>query len=312
MASSYRSSRKNKGGLTMGEINVLWMNNGDVELYEYIEKGEAHHLSITTCLCMTDCRHKLDDKNIRWDAVILNAEVKKIPNEIPTVKHLPNAADEIKRRKIPLFVVTSKELEFEELIRELIRQFVPDERIYNIKTEYDILFDAIRIKVSNNPKVVAREKYGVVCDFCPDVEGLLIKLENEDIKHDVTILNECRKILEWIKNNTLFSDMNISDEIRKNLIQKNKQNVPQRTYGELTLNNFRYAIGGSKKVPIFVQRSFSACLSTANPGSHILKTDDVNEVIRKGAAPYVTKTLIYEMLNVLYWCASLNDKTFRL
>ena len=308
MASSYRSSRKNKGGLTMDKINVLWMNNGDVELHEYIAKGEAHYLSITTCLCMTDCRHKLDDKKTRWDAVILNAEIKILPNQIPEEMGLIKAAEEVKNRNIPLFVITSKELKFE----AFIKQIVPDERIYNIKTEYDILFDAIRVKVSNNPKGVAREKYGVVCDFCPDVEGLLIKLENEDIKQDVTILNECRKILEWIKNNTLFSDMNISDEIRKNLIEKNKKNVPPRTYGELTLNNFRYAIGGSRKVPIFVQKSFNACLSTANPGSHILKTDDVNEVIRKGNAPYVTKTLIYEMLNVLYWCATLNDKTFRL
>lgn len=292
----------------MGKIDVLWMNNGDEELHEYIAKGETHHLSITTCLCMTDCRHKLDDKNTRWDAVILNAEIKTIPNEIPNEQNLPQAAEEVKKRNIPLFVVTSKELQFE----AFIKQIVPDKRIYNIETESDTLFDAIRIKVSNNPKIVAREKYGVVYKFCPDVEGLLIKLENEDIKQDVTILNECRKILEWIKNNTLFSDMNISDEIRKNLIEKNKKNVPQRTYGELTLNNFRYAIGGSRKVPIFVQKSFNACLSTANPGSHILKTDDVNEVIRKGNAPYVTKTLIYEMLNVLYWCASLNDKTFKL
>lgn len=292
----------------MDKINVLWMNNGDVELHEYIEKGEAHHLSITTCLCMTDCRHKLDDKNTRWDAVILNAEIKILPNQIPEEMGLIKAAEEVKNRNIPLFVVTSKELQFE----AFIKQIVPDERIYNITTEYDTLFDAVRIKVSNNPKIVARDKYGVVCKFCPDIENLLIKLEYEEIKNDVTILNECRKILEWIKNNTLFSDMDISDEIKNNLIKKNNSKVPPRTYGELSLNEFSYAIGGSRKVPIFVQRSFHACLSTANPGSHILKTDDVNEVIRKGNAPYVTKTLIYEMLNVLYWCASLNDKTFKL
>ena len=81
----------------MGKIDVLWMNNGDVELHEYIAKGEAHHLSITTCLCMTDCRHKLDDKNTRWDAVILNAEIKTIPNEIPNEQNLPQAAEEVKK-----------------------------------------------------------------------------------------------------------------------------------------------------------------------------------------------------------------------
>ena len=60
----------------MNKIKVLWMNNGDVELEEFAEKGKDYNLSITTCRCMTDCRHILNDINNRWDAVILNAEVK--------------------------------------------------------------------------------------------------------------------------------------------------------------------------------------------------------------------------------------------
>ncbi len=290
----------------MDKINVLWMNNGDVKLHDYPEKGIAYHLSITTCQCMTDCRHKMDDLNTRWDAIILNAEVKILPNQIPNELDLIKVVDEVKVRNIPWFVVTSKDLKYEEILRRI----VPDERIYNIKNEYDILFETIQIKVSNNPKIVAREKYGVVYKFCPDIENLLIKLEYEDIKDDVTILNECRKILEWIKNYTLFSDMDISYNIKKGF-EKNGKQVVAKTYSELSLNDFSIAIGLglSTDVPIFVKRCFYACVSTTNPGSH--KTE-VDATIRKGDAPYVTKTLIYELLNVLYWCASLNEKTFKL
>ena len=295
----------------MDKIKVLWMNNGDESLQVFVEMGKDHHMSISTCQCMTDCLHKLDDVNTRWDAVILNAEVKMTsPNDKPSAINLIRATSGVKERNIPWFIVTSKEIKNKAMVMGVLSEH---ERPYNITVEPELLFDAIRIKVSNNPIMVVRKKYADVCGFCPNVENLLVKLEYEDIQADVTILNECRKILEWIKDNTLLSDMSISDDIIRELVnhyKKNNKRLPYtETYGKLSLNDFSYAIGRSGNVPIFVQRCLFACVSTANPGSH---NTDIDNTIRNSNAPYVTKTLIYDLLNILHWCASLDKTSFKL
>ena len=295
----------------MDKIKVLWMNNGDEGQQLLIEKGRAYHLFITASQCMTDCYHKLDDVNTKWDAVVLNAEVKTIsPNSAPSAIELIKAASNVSKKKLPWFVVTSKVIENPAMVINVLPE---GERYYNIKDEYDILFDAIRTKVSNNPRNVVRKKYDEVYRFCPIIEDLLVKLEYADIQADVTILNECRKILEWIKNNTLLSDMYISADIIKELVKhykKNNKRFPYtETYGKLSLNDFSYAIGRSSNVPVFVQRCLYSCVSTANSGSH---NTDVDNTIRNSNAPYVTKTLIYDLLNILHWCALLDEKTFEL
>lgn len=286
------------------------MNNGDVELEEFAEKGKDYNLSITTCRCMTDCRHILNDINNRWDAVILNAEVKELPNQKPSINGLYQAINDIRGHKIPWFIVTVKEVRNK---AQLFGILPSKERPYSVKKEFDILFDAIQIKVSNNPQIVVKEKYPALCEFCPKIEDLLIKLEYADVQTDVTILNECRKILEWIKNNTIITDMYLSEDIIKELVnhyKKNNKRFPYtETYGDLSLNDFSYAIGRSDKVPVYVQRSLFSCVSTANPGSH---NTDIDTIIRNCDAPYVTKMLIYELLNILHWCATLDKKTFEL
>ena len=60
----------------MEEIKVLWMNNGDDTIQKYVALAKEYNINITTCGCMRDCWHKLDDSLERWDAVILNMEVK--------------------------------------------------------------------------------------------------------------------------------------------------------------------------------------------------------------------------------------------
>ncbi len=296
----------------MDKIKVLWMNNGDESLLDYIELGNNYQIDITPCKCMTDCRHLLNDLCTKWDAVILNAEVKNLPNEKPNTNNLYKAANDVKDKNIPWFVVITKELRNKAMILGVLPK---DERYYNIQTEYKELFDVVRIKVSNNPKNRVLEKYADVIRFCPEkgLIDMLIKLECFDVQADVTILNECRKILEWIIKHTLFTEMQISDAILKELInhyKKNDKRLPHtETYGDLSLNDFSYAVGRSPNVPIYVQRSLFACVSIVNPGSH--KTD-IDTVIRSNMAPYVIKSIIYDLLNILYWCASLNVKSYKL
>ena len=55
-------------------------------------------------------------------------------------------------------------------------------------------------------------------------------------------------------------------------------------------------------------QAIHTCVEVTNPGSHRSKTD--NDVA-KGNAPYLIRSLIYNMLDILYWCKLLTPKEER-
>ena len=55
-------------------------------------------------------------------------------------------------------------------------------------------------------------------------------------------------------------------------------------------------------IPVYIQRSIHSLVAITNPGSHRTVTDDD---VAKGRAPYLLRSLIFEMLNVLYWCSNI-------
>ena len=76
----------------MGNIKVLWMNNGDERLKIYRDKALLKGFEITLCANMTECRGQLANHNHKkWDAVILNACPKMTDSEIPTETNLHSA-----------------------------------------------------------------------------------------------------------------------------------------------------------------------------------------------------------------------------
>ena len=56
-------------------------------------------------------------------------------------------------------------------------------------------------------------------------------------------------------------------------------------------------------IPIYIQRSIHSLVAITNPGSHRTVTDDD---VAKGRAPYLLRSLIFEMLNVLHWCRKMS------
>ena len=280
----------------MDKIKVLWMNNGDESLLEYIELGKKCQIDITPCKCMTDCRHHLNDLCKKWDAVILNAEVKNLPNEKPNANNLFKAADDVKDKNIPWFVVTTKEFRNKAMILGVLPK---DEKYYNIQTEYKELFDVVHIKVSNNPKNRVLEKYTDVFKFCNHVNllELLIELESDEqkLQTDISVPNLCRDLLEWLESSPVFKRYNMNYKaISTKLDEKRKGEV------------YKY---GKSSIPPHLIRSFHFCCEVTNEGSHYLITKGL---IASGKAPYLNKSLILNLLNVLYWCSTLDDKTFKL
>ena len=75
----------------------------------------------------------------------------------------------------------------------------------------------------------------------------------------------------------------------------------------------------SNIVPCHVQRCFHSCVVIANNGNHQIPEETeksyknrignplfVHRQITSCQAPYLNKALVYDLLNILYWCATIN------
>ena len=127
-----------------------------------------------------------------------------------------------------------------------------------------------------NPQMIAENK---------KFKNILTLIDRADILTDTSIPNRCRQMLEWVKDSNIFES-----ELKG-----------------LSLNDFSRYMGNAINLPEYVKRSLHACVSTSNQGSHFT---DTTKMISGGDAPYLTKSLIYDLLNILDWCASQNGNIF--
>ncbi len=300
----------------MDTINVLWMNNGDESFQHYVEEAKSFGLQIETCGSIDECCIKLDNHKNRWKAIIINA-VCRMNTEFPKIGTIPKAIKKLRRnyRDIHRFVaVNAEKLSYSTKTRlEVLEE---GEEKYLLKPDASLLFEAIKAKVANNPDSVIRRKYARVLNFFPEerLMRLLKKLEYDDISKDTTIPNECRKVLERLKKSSMFANMYISESIFEGLRKEHEKvkdySFNPETYNDLkSINDFSRSFGLSKKVPIYVKRSMYSCTSVNQPGSH---DSFVDNMIEQGKAPYATKALLMELLNIIEWCAQQNPDNFEL
>ena len=300
----------------MDSIKVLWMNNGDESLLHHVENAKSYGLEIETCNSMKECRIKLESYKGHWEAIIINA-VCRMEEERPKISNISNAVKFLRGsyRDIPRFVVINDD-KLSYNVRTRLEVLENGEEKFLLMPSPSSLFEAIKVRVANNPEVIIKRKYANVLHFFPEKQltNLLIKLDSPEIEKDTTVPNSCRILLERLKNSSLFANMYISDKIFKELDEKHKRDNDKKSftpenYNELSLNDFSYAFGLSPNVPIHVKRSIFACTSVNQPGSH---DTNINKMIEQGKAPYATKTLIMELLNVIEWCSQQNPNTIKL
>ena len=308
----------------MDNIKVLWMNNGDESLLKYIEEASIYGIMITPCSNTANFKEILGDKSKVWDALILNAEVKPSSNIKPSVDHLGAILNTVRTicKDNPCYVVTT-DVKLDNNKSWKRRTINTTLAIGGGEWEFYVLgneniggfYEAIQKRVENNPEYKVRKKYAEVCNFCSEklLLDLLIKYEFEEIDSDTEIPNQCRKVLEWTKNNTLFNETYLSEELvrelREHYKKYNKRFPYTETYSQLTPNDFSYALDKSAKVPEFVKRSLHSCISTSNRGSHY---SEIQRMLEYKEVPYLNKSLIYELLNILHWCALQDKETFEL
>ena len=299
-----------RGGNAMGNIKVLWMNNGEERLQSYVNEASLNGIDITTCKNPADYKHQLECYAHEWDALMLNYDYlgkdERRQREFRLQNHLN---DLYKDKSKPTFVVTDNEVPGPfarhdcNLLDLIFYQLSDSNKLFsNIKEE---------VEKRSSPEYIVRQKYGAVCDFChePFFMKLLVEFNSGDkrFQTDTGICNSCRQVLDWIKNEGVFP-CSLQEQM-KTLINAEEDfiDIRQKSLVELKLSEFSTVLNRISGVPGYVKRSFHRCSSVCNEGSHYL---DTIKLIKDNRVPYLNISLVYDLLNILYWCATLKEEDY--
>lgn len=271
-------------------LNVLWVD--DMPTQDFMNEAYEYGLSITPATSVNMGMSMLKDKSIVWDAIILDANCKitEDEQEQPSLKALKEAVNQLvhMRTEIPWFVYTGGDYEGVEHLEYMIKERAYDDRLFYEKPRqrYE-LYDNIKKAVENSEAYRIRQKYAPVCNFYKDHDliELLKKYESEGFDTDKNVPHSVRLIIEWVMRYLegvgllpiAFTGTNIAK------CSSSLGDIPQL-------------------VPIHVARSMHFCVEVCNNGSH---SDEIISYIVSGETPYLNKSIILNLLNILQWCPTL-------
>ena len=272
-------------------LEVLWIDDEPTEAFK--DEAFDEGINITNCACVNEGLKFLNDSSKVWDAIILDANCKISGNEVePDISALYKAIKHIFKSNvtIPWFVYTAKSMDWSENLRNLIsddNRIWDDRDFYNKPTQRYELFANIKKAVENRESFMIRQKYAVVCGFYKgaDLVELLRCYDSDDFSINTSIPNKVRQIIEWVMR--YFDDRGL---------------LPIAFTGT-NIAKCSSSLGDIPQiVPIHVARSMHFCVDVCNNGSH---SDEIAANIVSGDAPYLNRSLILNLLNILQWCPSL-------
>ncbi len=286
----------------MSKYKVLWIDDKWEQIESFKEVLEINGFDVITSTNAVEGMEIFESHLEEWSGVILDAKVLYSPDsQVDTLKGLRYSLDKINelksKRFVPHYILTgqpdlSSASTFAEMHEGIYYEKDKDEEklIEDLKRNADSLHETQII-----------HKYQTVFDTWPesqhDLLRILTVLENEDWQNN-SVLNDIRKIMTDV--------MERCYERGFCLVKNNGSNLAECS--RMLGNKYMEPL-----IPVYVQRSMHSCVEITNPGSHRTETDDS---VKSGRAPYLIRSLIYDMLNILYWCRILppkdeNEKTRR-
>ena len=282
-------------------ITVLWIDDQpndsfmdeafdkyDIEIFNHTNVDDG----IKELIAPTDSRV--------YDAIILDANCRRHNDEEePRVVTLNYAFSELNKNgiTIPWFVYSGGGFEGEAMIDHFVDS---QERSYDKKnwyhkpTERVDMYESIKEVVSHSDIYKLKEQYSDIFQFYPNKNELvkILKFLEKEKNNDPDVYNLIRKELEWIMDYCYDSGL-LLDKLG------NKQTDSEKKNG---LNNCSCLLSKHPSVPIYIQRSFHSTVQISNDGSHRLEIDTL---VKSGEAPYLNKSTILELLNIIRWVKTL-------
>lgn len=232
-----------------------------------------------------------------WDAAILDAKVlDEDLHEAPTVSNLQKAVLRIEKefKNLQYFISTGQpdllsDAMFKAIFPAYYEKATDDEKLCN---------DIIRA-IKESPVRRIKEKYSDIFSWIepPIYEEMLsiLQIVENGEKTNADIFNKVRKILDWIMR------------------ELNKYGILTVYFNGSNLSECSRFLGSKDMqdyIPQYIQRQIHSCTDIANDGSHRRKSD---EDVKMGEAPYLIRSTVFELLNILVWMHQLpsDDTTMR-
>lgn len=292
-------------------IEILWIDDECMTHFgklspmgeEFVNYAYGQKINITPIQTYKEGVDAIRNNPHKWSAVILDIHNQKATSGKAS-DDFDKARDEIKKiqalnnQEEPyIFILSGNKLYHGE--HSTIRK--PDycsKSIYDKNGEdYKLLFEDI-LKIQNVSKLYTCQKQyedvlTIAKDFCGEETWkrllmVLYEITIKDIKNKPALFNEMRKILEDISEGL--------KQIGYSCFSETKE--------EISLNNLSRNIGEDKTVPVYIQRAFYTLTSVTQNGSHRLRLG-VDYDVSSSRAPYLLRSCLYELCNILIWMRDL-------
>lgn len=231
-----------------------------------------------------------------WDAAILDAKVlDENLHEAPNVANLQKAVLRIKEEfhDLQYFISTGQpDLLSDSMFKAIFPVY------YEKATDDEKLCQDIVNAIENSPIRRIKSKYSdlfawLKSPIYEEILSILQIVENGD-NTNADIFNKVRKILDWI-----MTELNSYGLLT---IEFNGSNLNE-------CSRFLASNDLQDYIPQYIQRQIHSCSTIANEGSHRRVSD---EDVKSGKAPYLIRSTVYELLNILVWMHQLpNDDVTR-
>ena len=261
----------------------------------FVDLAYVYGIKITPMLTYKEGIDAIKKSPLRWSAVILD-----IHNQKATTGKASDDFDDAREQIIrfqaqhnqgePFIFVLSGNKQYQTESSTIKKPDYCQKNIYDKNGEdYKLLFNDI-IKIQDISRLYnCKEEYKDVLDVAKHIsdetwESLLMLLYNVTViceKKNTDLFNRMRKILEDVM-----------------LVLKKHEYSFFATNEEKTLNNLSVHIGRDKTIPEYKQRAFHTLIRIVQDASHRLVVDYDVSCLR---APYLLRSSLYELCNILMW-----------
>lgn len=282
----------------MSKYKILWIDDKWEELISFKEVCElpVNGLEVETAANAEDGMRLFEAKLEEWSGVVVDAKLPKDGNSIDKLDGLTYCLDRINKlassREVPYYIFTGQPDTASGTA--FAEQY--EGRHYEKDKDESRLITDIKNIAEMLPETQIIHKHQVVFDNWPESKHELLRIlkviKNEDWQNN-SVLNDIRKVMDDVMFRLYNCGYCIVKHTGSNLGECSKM------LGSGYMREF---------IPGYIQRSIHTCVEVTNTGSHRMDTDSF---VRFGEAPYLLRSLTYDMLNVLHWCKDLPSKEDR-
>lgn len=283
----------------MSKYKVLWIDDQWQKMISFKEVCELPENGFEM-VCSTNSEDGMkifEDHLDEWSGVILDAKVfVSSKSEVDRLKGMQNSIERINelrsRREVPYYIFTGQP----DLISSSYFAEQYEGRFFEKDRDEGKLIATIKQNADNLYNTQIIHKHQAVFDCWPERKkellDILSALENESWQ-DTSLLNDIRKMMEDVMEKLCKCGYCTIKFRRTNL-------------GECSAMLGKPDV--SEIIPVYIQRDIHLCVAVTNEGSHRATIDSY---ISNNLAPYLIRSLIYSMLDILYWCRDLPDPKLR-